>query len=453
VVDLSSINDVLQYIDLNSDRYLEYVKNLVRRPSVSAQNVGISDCAEYVLQLMEQVGLKARIFATKGNPIVYGESLLSKGKRTILFYNHYDVQPPEPLDQWISKPFEPEVREGKLFGRGAADNKGTFASRISAFESILKRNTECPLNVKFLVEGEEEIGSPNLASFAQTHRDLLEADAVVWEGSDRDISERPTVTLGYKGMLCAELSVMGPTTDQHSSKAPILRNPAWRLVWALNSLKSSDEKVLIDEFYDEIRPPTDDMQALLETIPFDSRKEKELAGVKRLAGSEEPKDALTALYFEPTLNINGLQSGYMGKGVKTILPFAASAKIDIRLVPDQDPDIILGKLEAHLRQHGFDDVTVETSGKTYPCRARADTQIAKVAAQTARQVYGLDPIVYPNDVGSAAMYVAVNILRKPAISIGSAYYGSGMHSPNEHIRIKDFLLAIKHVASILLTYG
>ena len=445
------LDDVLAHIDSNQDRYLGYVADLVRRPSISAENTGIAECAEYVRQMMQRLGLETKILPTGGNPVVYGECGSPNANRTILFYNHYDVQPTDPADQWLSKPFEPVVRDGKLYGRGTADNKGTFASRIAALESVLAVLGDCPVNVKFLVEGEEEIGSPNLALFAEKNREQLKADAIVWEGSSRDPSERPAITLGFKGMLSVELRDTGPKADQHSSKAPIIPNPAWRLVWALASMKSADERIQVEGFSDKIRPPSKEMQDLLHRVPFDLQKELDLVGLERLAGSEDPVEIKKRLFFEPTMTINGVNAGYLGRGVKTIVPGAASAKIDIRLVPDQDPDDILRKIQNHLKRHGFGDIEVKALARMCPCRTDPETPIARTAVKTAREVYGLEPIVYPNHIASGAMYVATEILRKPAISIGAAYYGSAMHSPNEHIRVGDFILAIKHIAAILLS--
>ena len=224
------IQDIAARIDKNQAKYIEYVKELVSQPSISTQNIGIVECAEKVRETMERVGLKAKLLKTRGNPVVFGEYRNPKAKNTILFYNHYDVQPPEPLDQWKSPPFKPEVREDKLFGRGSSDNKGTFASRIAAVNAIFETLNECPVNLKFMVEGEEEIGSPNLASFAEENKQLLKSDAIIWEGSDRHPSGRPTITLGNKGIVYLDFHAKGPKVDQHSSRAPLLPNPSGGMI-------------------------------------------------------------------------------------------------------------------------------------------------------------------------------------------------------------------------------
>jgi acetylornithine deacetylase/succinyl-diaminopimelate desuccinylase-like protein len=451
-MNIVSQEEVFGYIEKNRDAHLGYVKELVNQPSISTQNIGITECAEKVRQMMDRVGLKAKLLPTRGNPVVFGEYRSPRAKQTILFYNHYDVQPPEPLEQWVSEPFKPEIREGKLFGRGTSDNKGTLASRIAAFESILKVTGECPVNVKFIVEGEEEIGSPNLESFAASHKEKLSADAIIWEGSDRHPSERPTITLGNKGMLYLELRTKGPKTDQHSSRASMLPNPAWTMVWALSTMKSPDGKATIDGYYDNIRKQSKISESLLDMIPLELEKEKALAGISHLIGEEDPSKMKRALFLEPTITINGLSSGYSSKGMKTIVPAQALAKIDIRLVPDQDPDEIFGKVKDHLKKLGFDEVEVKQVAKMRPSRTDPETLIVKVTIEQAKRIYGIDPIVYTNSMGSGAMYVAVNTLKTPVVAVGAAYYGSGMHSPNEHIRVDDYLLATKLIVAILINY-
>ncbi len=447
-----SLHDVLPHIDTNGSRYLGYLKELVHQPSISTENTGVKRCADLVREMMDQIGLTTRIFQTKGNPIVYGAYRSPTPCGTILFYNHYDVQHPGPLNEWASGPFEPEIRDGKIYGRGTADNKGTFASRIAALHSILTVIGECPVNIKFIVEGEEEIGSPNLAPFVTEQRQLLEADSVIWEGSERDTSERPTIELGNKGMLCVDLHATGARSDAHSGKAPLLCNPAWRIVWALASIKLSDGKIRIDGFYDDIRRPTQLMERLLEILPFDVQREKLLAGIEQIPLDENPENIKKRLFFDPTCNIDSIRSGYEGEGPKTIVPSKAFSKIDMRLVPDQDPEDILHKLQVHLTKFGFDDIEIRPLMKFYPARTDPESGIVRLTIETAKSVYGIDPVVYPNSIASGAMYVPVKIMKKPTVQIGAGYYGSNIHAPNENIRVQDFLLAIKHVVSILLCY-
>ncbi|HEX8991792.1 MAG TPA: M20/M25/M40 family metallo-hydrolase, partial [Anaerolineales bacterium] len=337
------------YLQQNLDRSLDELCKLVAQPSVGAQNLGLRECAELVAGMLQARGFAAEIMPTAGAPIVFGERR-GKSDRTLLIYNHYDVQPPEPLELWETPPFEPSRREGKLFGRGVGDDKGHIVSRLHAIDSLLAHDGELPCNIKFIIEGEEETSSTHLYEFVIDNQERLKADACIWEFGSVDHTDTPIEYLGLRGILYVELSVELLSTDVHSGLGgSIFPNAAWRLVWALNSLKDKDEHILIPHFYDEVVPPSARDRELLAALPDPSADYKTRYGVPYfLKGLKGGVDLEVEGVFSPTCTICGLTAGYQGPGSKTVLPAKASAKVDFRLVPNQDPDDILKKLRAHL---------------------------------------------------------------------------------------------------------
>ena len=264
------LDKIYEYIGSNSQRFIDDLVRLVRQPSVSARKEGMQECAEIVEEMMKEIGFSTRIIPEEeGNPVVFGEIRSKSSKKTLLFYDHYDVQPPEPLEEWIYDPFSGEVHDGKIYGRGTSDNKGNIVSRLKAIQAFLETTGSVPINIKFVIEGEEEIGSPNLEPVIQANKDLFSADAAIWEFGGTDRKGRPRVYLGLKGVLSIELKAKGASRDAHSASAPLIPNPAWRLVWALNAMKDKQDKILIDGFYDRIEPPSAEEVGYLKEIPFE----------------------------------------------------------------------------------------------------------------------------------------------------------------------------------------
>ncbi|HEU5298277.1 MAG TPA: M20/M25/M40 family metallo-hydrolase, partial [bacterium] len=426
----------------------ERVQWLCRQPSIAAQNVGISETAKMVAQLMEDVGVRPELYATDGAPVVYGT--VGDGKPTLLIYNHYDVQPPEPLELWESPPFAADVRDGKLYARGAADNKGNLVARLCAVEAWLRTRGRLPLSIKFVVEGEEEVSSAHLHQFVRQHRDLIQADGCMWEAGGKDIQENPGLYMGAKGILYVELEARGANRDLHSSTATMVPNPAWRLVWALSTLKDRNEQVLIDGFYDDVVEPTAEEMEHLRRIA--AQRDDELR--RRDLGIDQFLLGLSGLQlikrnlYQPTCTICGFGSGYTGQGSKTVLPSVAVAKLDFRLVPNQRPDDILHKLRTHLNQHGFADVEVRLLGAEHPARTPVDSVLAQVMQQTVKEVYGRDPVVSPLMAATGPMYELTAQFGIPTVGTGAGYAHSNGHAPNENIRLQDFTQHVKHVAMI-----
>jgi acetylornithine deacetylase/succinyl-diaminopimelate desuccinylase-like protein len=442
------------YVDENGDRFLDQLRTLCCQPSIAAQGVGTRETANIVLHMLEGIGAGARLIEVAGAPpVVYGE--LGQGKRTLIIYDHYDVQPPEPLDQWESQPFSPEIREGSLYCRGVADNKGDLASRLQAIEGYQATMGSLPLKIKFVFEGEEEIGSPHLAQFVDENKELLlGADGCLWEGARVDTSGRPELYLGLKGILYVELRARGASRDMHSSWAPLVPNPAWKLVWALTTLKDENDRLTMDGLMEYVAEPPDEDMALLEKIPFDDEEIKEDLELPELLGGVKGTEAVRSLLYSPTCTICGMVAGYTGEGSKTVLPSEARVKLDFRLVPNLEPEVVLELLRKHLDRRGFDDVEIVGFSAEHPAKSSPDAAVARAAIQAARIVYGQEPVVYPSMAGSGPMYPLSTALGIPAVSgLGVGHAQSRIHAPNENIRLEDYFQAVKFTGEFIRIFS
>ncbi|HBY99052.1 MAG TPA: peptidase M20, partial [Chloroflexi bacterium] len=391
------------FLEASLDDSIRETAQLCAQPSVSATGEGTLECAELVGQLLERHGFHVQPFATAGNPIIVGRAD-GQSDRTLLFYNHYDVQPPEPLDLWTSPPFEPTVRDGALYARGAKDDKGEFVARLAAIDAVrASHDGHLPCGITFVVEGEEEIGSPHIAQFVQEHLSLLTCQGALWEEGGIDPDCRPDVVVGARGALAVELSVETMQRDAHSGRAHILPNAAWRLVRALAGLKDANERVRIAGFYDQARPMSELDRELVDALPVHEELYRDVYGVKAFLLGRSGKE-LNRAVFEPTCNIQGITTGYQGAGTKTVIPARATAKLDFRLVPEQDPEDILAKLRAHLAAQGFDDVTVTRLGAMWPAKASPDDPLVQLTARTGEEVYGLPAVINPLAGGSSPIY-------------------------------------------------
>lgn len=418
--------------------YLDELSALVRLPTVSAQRSAIDETATLVLDRTRRAGFDATAErVTGGPPTIIGEQ--GRGERTLLVYDHYDVQPPDPLDEWVSPPFEPVVRDGFLFGRGTSDNKGNLMARLQAIEAYRATVGELPLRVRVLFEGEEEVGSEHLGEFARMFADRIRADGCIWEAGYKDAAGRPTVSLGLKGICYVDLKVRGTALDAHSSVGGIVPNAAWRLTWALASLKNERDEITVDGLMNHVRKPSAADLALLEGLPFDEDGTKRIHGIERFVG-DLGGTALKSKYFlEPTCTICGLTSGYQGEGSKTVLPAVASAKVDFRLVPDLTPGLVRDLLRKHLDARGFTDVEITPHHGEASSRWPADADVARAAVAACRAAYGTEPVVYPLMAGSGPMAQVCDQLGIPAVGFGSGHAGSQNHAPNENIRVADYI--------------
>lgn len=445
------MNDVLHYIEEHYEETLPALDEYVRLPSISAQNQAIPETAAWVERLLQSYGFQTQILPKQpgGNPVVYGE-LKGASETTLLMYNHYDVQPPEPLELWSSPPFEPTRRDGKIYGRGIADNKSTLIARLLAIRAWQETAGGVPITVKLCIEGDEEIGSPQLGPWIATYGHLLAgAHGGLSEGGSVDWQGRPLISLGVKGILTLGLEVQTAARDVHSSQGAVVPNAAWRLVWALASLKDADETILIDGFYDGIRPVTPEEREAVARLPYEEEATLEALQLPSFLKGVSGTAYYERLIFEPVININGLTAGYQGPGSKTVVPCRATAKLDIRLVPDQNPDDIAAKLRRHLDRQGFQDVVLHVGMGEHPARTRITDPFVKLVRDAARTVYGVEPLVLPNTAGTQPLYYFTEVLKVPMASAGVGYPDGRAHAPDEHIRIEDYVKGAQHVAAII----
>jgi acetylornithine deacetylase/succinyl-diaminopimelate desuccinylase-like protein len=451
--DPTTIEEIDRHIVEHLDDSLHDLSVLCHQPSVAAQNLGIQDCARLLADLLEARGFAIQILPSGGAPVIVADAPGRSSKRMLL-YNHYDVQPAEPLDLWTTPPFEPDIRDGKFFARGASDDKGHILCRLAALDAFREVTGEYPCHIRFIIEGEEEIGSPHLSSFIEQHTDILGGDACLWEFGGVDYEDRPELYLGMRGICYVELRVKTARLDAHSGLAgSIFPNAAWRLVWALNTLKDQDEQILIPGFYDAVLPPSERDLALLAALPSQEEQMKQTYGIsgylKGLTGVELEREAV----FVPTCTICGITTGYQGPGSKTVLPAEASAKVDFRLVPNQDPADIVVKLRKHLEAEGFGDIDVHQHGGIKPARVNPADPFIALCTETAEEVYGKAAVVGPMIGGSGPMYPFVHVLKVPIGSAGIGYRGGRAHAPDEHFRLDDFVKGAQHTARILARFS
>lgn len=442
------------HIESHLDYWIEQLARICGQPSVSATGEGIDDCARLVATMLEEQGFTSEIMSSDGYPVVYGEGN-GRSDKTLLLYLHYDVQPPGIEALWDSPPFQLTRRENKLYARGVSDDKGHIICRLAALSALREVTGEWPCNIKWFIEGEEEVGSSNIPSFVEQHQAKLAADGCLWEFGGVDYDGYPGLTLGMRGICYVELTVETGTLDAHSGLGgSIFHNAAWRLTWALSTLKSQDERILIPGFYDNVLPPSETDLKLLAELPDESKKLISTYGLSGfLNGMTGGIDLQKTAVFDPTCTICGLTSGYQGPGSMTVLPAKASAKVDFRLVPNQTPEEIVAKLRAHLDAQGFEDVKITPLGSGRPAKVSPDHPLVELTAKTAEAVYGKPPRVYPIIGGSGPNYPFIHVLNLPVVTAGVGYPGSQVHAPNENLDIDNFLLGTKHTARVMAGFA
>lgn len=438
-------------IEERLDHWLKRLTSLVNQPSVSSQGVGMQECADLVAHLLQEAGFESRLMPSESYPMVFGEAS-GRGSQTLLCYNHYDVQPAEPLELWDSPPFEATVRDGRMYGRGVQDDKGQLISRLAALSAVREVVGELPCHVKFIVEGGEEVSSPGVPEFVEANQELLRADACVWETGGVDYDERPNLVLGLRGICYVEFRVRTLSHDGHSGAAHLLPNAAWRLLRALASIKDENEHILVDGFYEFVREPTEVDLGLLAELPDMESQLKETYGVDTFVLGRTGLEARSAV-FQPTANIAGIAAGYQGPGSKTVTPAEAMAKLDFRLVPDQDPIDIFHKVKDHLVRHGFDDIELIYVGGERAGQTPASEAFVRLTAKTAEEVYGMAPSISPMIGGSGPVAPFRHYLNVPVVTLGTSHPDALAHAPNENLRIDQFLLGTRHMARLVQRFG
>lgn len=453
---MAGLDAVYRAVDENAGRFVADLQRVVRQPSISSQNIGVRECAELIVAMMGELGIAARVMETDGLPVVYGEIRAPRADApTLVIYNHYDVQPPEPLDEWTHPPFGAEIVDGVLYGRGATDAKGNLLCHIKAVDAFRRAGAPLPCHVKFLFDGEEESGSPSLPAFVAAHTDLLAADAALSFDGGFAAGDRPQIGFGSSGLLYVEIRARGGSKDLHSARARLVENPAWRLVWALAGLKGPDERVNLPGFYDPIRPPSAPERASLEQTGWDDAAQMQELGVTRFLGGVSGVAAFERLLFTPTCNIAGFATGWMGEGHKTVLPSRAACRLDFRLVADQDPTTILAALRRYLDDHGCADFEVEDMGSIEPSRTALDTPFAALVVESARRVYGVEPAVRPTGdaSGRQGVWLGGRLGGIPAAGTGVGPPDWHGHAADEFITLDHYLNGIKYAATIWQSFG
>ena len=444
-----------KYIDSNMDGLISDLQTLIQQPSVSAKNEGIEECAILVKKMLKKSGISSEILRLKKGvaPIVYAEIKSKKNNsKTLMFYNHYDVQPVEPLDLWDDPPFSGTRKGNKIFGRGSADDKGELITRIKAVESFLKTDGDVPCNIKFVIEGEEETGSAHIDDYLKKYKKKFSCDGVIWEFGYVDSKNRPIVGLGMKGLLFVELSVKESIRDAHSSLAVLIKNPAWRLIEAIKTLRNSDGKILIRDWYKEVTPFTKKELEIISKEPFDEGSFKKEFGIKSFLANKKGIDAKKALVGDATCNIAGFVSGYTGEGAKTVLPGKALVKIDFRLVPQMDPKKQVQRLKDHLKSKGFADIKIKIFHGEAAARTSINDPFVNQVKLAADESFGTS-ILNVSNAGTGPMYSFVENLGAPCISVGSTYMFARIHSPNEFARIDLLKKTTKCICLIMEKFG
>jgi acetylornithine deacetylase/succinyl-diaminopimelate desuccinylase-like protein len=426
----SNLDAVFGHIEANRESYVARVMEYVRHPSISAQNIGIAEVGAMLIEMLGKLGLDAEAIPTRRHPMIMGRWSGKPGTPTVILYGHYDVQPPEPLDLWLSPPFEPTIREGRIYARGIGDNKGQHFAQLLAIEAHLAVTGTLPCNLIVLLEGEEEIGSPHIAEFVREHADKLKADLVVTADGPLHASGLPVVTFGVRGV------------------AP---NAAWSLVHLLGTMRNAVGEITIDGLHDKVILPTKAEREAASRLPLDLDGTMRELGLKRLDAPED-RPFYDRLMFHPTLTINGLVSGYGGAGHKTVLPCEAVAKCDIRLVEAMTPEDVFACVAAHVARHA-PEIEFVPQGGMLPSKTSFESRFAPAVIAAARTGNDAEPLLFPALGGSLPDYVFTKLLKLPAFGTPYANHDEANHAPNENLSLDCFHKGIRTGAALLSELG
>jgi acetylornithine deacetylase/succinyl-diaminopimelate desuccinylase-like protein len=445
---------VYDYVDAHAEQFVDELCDLVRQPSRTGFLDELRACAPNVVKLAQASGWSGEVAVVDDlAPVVFLECAGPAGSKTVLLYSHYDVISPEPIDAWTYPPFSATRVDGRIFGRGATDAKANVMALIKAVESLLRTRGALPCGVKLILDGEEERGSTNLPLFMDTYRDRLQADAALSFDGGIDASGVPKIGLGTSGMLYVELHVRGASKELHSAGARLYTNPAWRLTWALASIKSPDERVQLEGFYDDIALPTAEDRELMAAMPWDDKRQLSEAGLPGFLTGVSGLAAVERLLFQPGLAICGVTSGFSGEGPKAIIPDRASAKLEFRIVANQTPEGVLQQLRTHLDRNGFEDVSIDTLATVETAKTRPDAAIVRAAIEAARALYG-QPMVKPTEeyAGRQGAWLGTR-LGIPGVQTGVGPPGFRGHATDEFVTVEHFIKGIKLGSTILDRYA
>ena len=433
------------FIGSNKDRYIKELKHFLSYPSISTNpenKKDVLECAEYLKEHMESIGMQnAKVYPTNGHPVVYSEWLnAGKDKPTVLIYGHYDVQPVDPIELWTSPPFEAEIRGENIFARGSADDKGQVFIHLKAIEAHLSQNKSLPVNIKLLIEGEEEIGSVNLGDFIREHTELLKCDVVVVSDTSMFSKELPALGYALRGLCYMQVDVIGPNKDLHSGQyGGAVENPINALAEMISKMKDADGRILIDGFYDDVAPLSKEEKANFDKLPFDDTEYAKALEVDELAG-EKGYSTLERLWSRPTLDCNGIWGGFTGEGAKTVLPSKASAKISMRLVPNQDPDKIAQLFVDFVKKIAPKSIKVDVYGQHHgkPWISPIESKWNQAAIRALKTGFGKEPVFMREGGSIPIVFTLEECLKAPTVLLGFGLPDENAHSPDEHLNLNNF---------------
>jgi acetylornithine deacetylase/succinyl-diaminopimelate desuccinylase-like protein len=445
--------DLDRYIESNADKYVEDLAQLCSFDSISNHGPdAMRPCREWLGARLGTLTDRVETLEAGGLPSILAE-VPGAGARRLLLYAHYDVQPVDPIDRWDSPPFEPSIRGGRLYARGVCDDKADVMARISAVEAMNAVRGELPVTLRFLIEGEEEIGSKTFNPLVEAYADRLAADGCLWESAGFTSAHRPQVMFGCRGLLYLTLRVKMLDGDQHSGLASLFPSAAQYIVGALASVRDLDMNILIEGFYDDALAPTEADRRMLAAVDFELDERRRRAGADHLVRNPQPERALEQLLFMPSFNIAGITTGYQGPGSKTVLPAEATAKVDFRLVPNQDPVDILAKLRRHFDSKGFERVEIVASSGEKPARTDPTSEIARTVIECVRRLHG-EPELWPFKHMTGPMYPITEGLGIPTVQApGVGHPDSRIHAPNENIHIADYISNVKLLCRVFDQFG
>lgn len=445
---------VREYVDAHLDRFREELFEFLEIPSVStdAEHEGdVRRCAEWLAGRLDEAGLEeVEVVPTAGHPVVVGERITDPAAPTVLVYGHYDVQPTDPDDEWKSPPFEPTVRDGRVYARGASDDKGQVYLHVKALETRLESDAGLPVNVKVAFEGEEEVGSAHLEEFLREHGERLACDAVMISDTGMYRKDIPSICVGLRGMVYQEVIVHGAASDLHSGLyGGAVVNPANALCSMISKLKNQKGRVTVPGFYDEVREISDRERASLERLPFDEEEFRNEVGTPALGG-EEGYSSLERMWYRPTLDVNGLVGGFTGEGAKTVLPARARAKVSMRLVPDQDPGRVQESFQWYLRALAPDEVEVELVGmqRARPWAADPQGPVFEAASAALKAAFGKEPVFVRNGGTIPIVPLFEELFEAPVLLLGFGLPGANLHAPNEWFDLEMFERGVETVARL-----
>jgi len=452
------MEDVLSYLEEHHDQYIKELTQFLKIPSVSSNpehNDDVKKCADFLSDHIKNIGLeKVQVFPTAGHPIVYGEWCKAEGAPTILVYGHYDVQPEDPIDLWDHPPFEATVIGDELFARGATDDKGQLWVHLKAVEAYLKKQNKLPVNVKFILEGEEEIGSPNLDSFVEEHKELLNSDVVLVSDTAWFDNDVPSLVYGVRGLIYLQVNVTGPAQDLHSGRfGGAVVNPIGALAEIITKLKDENGHITVPRFYDDVEELSSEEKKSMSQLPFNEKKFRKYVGVEHLGG-EKGFSTIERLWIRPTVDVCGIWGGFQGDGTKTVLPSKAGAKISMRLVPNQDGKELGGQVADWIKKIAPKGVTVEVEVFPHmePGVVPLDSPGMKAAVSAIEKALGKTPL-FQREGGSIPVAASFKrILGLDTVFMGFGLPDENAHAPNEKLNLNNFYAGLKASAHFLTEF-